>query len=467
MVVDGWSRSLRTAPAPGQPDGSPPDPCPRGRPPPTLVSAPPGGFLRVRCPGLPPGFRISPCGRCPLSPSRDPTDAPSSLRQEVQAIVALQDPVLRNLRITLGYHRLAVDLADHLGEGGSGNWCAFAVWASKQAGRTIRKEDLLDAVRRRLGDDPLVETAMHTVVTAARALGSRRTIVELRRSLGGILDLPAIVDRTADAVGRGNRRVFHEVGERVAAFLDGAGGAGPESPAPATWSPPDTRGAPPPPGGFGEDLLSRALSRYAAVRAEADPRRRAQLLFLGNLEIGVHEQIRVQPEIQESVDVVVPVARVLRERIRSVLFPGNPMLFRLRDGFWRMRNRTGPLDRALDALVEVVGARVRVILTRELMTMDLAGVATLRLGEDLPGTIPDGLRELDHPELLDLLSRVDPTPDDLRGTGARDWSDLAERLHFIADLFRCHQETPQLVSPPYDPIQVGEILAGRLPPPPL
>ncbi len=399
-----------------------------------------------------------------LSPSHDPVEThPPSFREEVQAIAATHDPVLRNLRITVGYHRLAGALADHLGEGGRGNWCAFAVWASKQAGRTIRKEDLLEAVRLRLGGDPVLETALQGVVMAARELGSRRSVAELRAALGGILDLPAVVDRTADAVARGNRRVFLEVGEVVAAFLDQVGGGGPEAlPGRVSIVRHPMITAP-----EGEDLLSRALTRYAAFRGEVDPRRRAQLLFLGNLEIGVHEQIRVQPEIQESLEVVLPAAGLLRSRIRSTLFPGNPSILRLRDSFWRWRNRTPPLDRALEGLVEVVGSRLRAILTRELMTMDLAGVATLRLGEDLPGEIPGTLAELDHPDLLALLARVDPTPHDLAETGARDWSDLGERLHFIADLFRCHQDTPELLNAPYTPLQLREIAAHRMPPPPL
>ena len=228
----------------------------------------------------------------------------------------------------MGYHRLAVALADHLGEGGRGNWCAFAVWASKQAGRTIRQEDLLEAVRLRLGGDPVLETALQGVVMAARELGSRRSVAELREALGGILDLPAVVDRTADAVARGNRRVFLEVGEVVAAFLDQVGGGGPE-PLPGRVSivhhPRIT--AP-----EGEDLLSRSLTRYVAFGAEVDPRRRAQLLFLGNLEIGVHEQNSgCAPEIHEGVagsgasTAAGTGLRLGSPGIRSViLFPGNP-----------------------------------------------------------------------------------------------------------------------------------------------
>ena len=44
-----------------------------------------------------------------------------------------------------------------------------------------------------------------------------------------------------------------------------------------------------------------------------------------------------------------------------------------------------------------------------------------------------------------------------------DWADLAERLHFITDMFRCFADTPSLFEPPFAPDQVAAIRAGRLP----
>jgi hypothetical protein len=54
---------------------------------------------------------------------------------EVRQIAGLRDPVIRNLRITECYARLAAGV-----QSGGANWCTFATWASKQAGQTIRKE---------------------------------------------------------------------------------------------------------------------------------------------------------------------------------------------------------------------------------------------------------------------------------------------------------------------------------------
>jgi hypothetical protein len=59
---------------------------------------------------------------------------------EVEAIARRRDPVIRNLQITQCYHELSTAIATRLGL--NANWCTFATWASKQAGQSIRKEDL-------------------------------------------------------------------------------------------------------------------------------------------------------------------------------------------------------------------------------------------------------------------------------------------------------------------------------------
>jgi hypothetical protein len=55
---------------------------------------------------------------------------------------------------------------------------------------------------------------------------------------------------------------------------------------------------------------------------------------------------------------------------------------------------------------------------------------------------------------------VPPALDDC---GARDWSELAQRMHYIAHLFRAFHERADLASPPFTPAQVERIRAGTLP----
>ena len=69
---------------------------------------------------------------------------------EIDAIAALAEPIFRNLKITLAYSHVSQAFAAWCP--GGANWCTFATWASRQAGCTIRKEDLARAVARRLGE---------------------------------------------------------------------------------------------------------------------------------------------------------------------------------------------------------------------------------------------------------------------------------------------------------------------------
>src|SRR5215207_4847623 len=68
---------------------------------------------------------------------------------DVARIAAIDNPVIRNLEITECYADLSAAMRARTG--GAADWCTFATWASRQAGSTIRGEDLLDILDRRLG----------------------------------------------------------------------------------------------------------------------------------------------------------------------------------------------------------------------------------------------------------------------------------------------------------------------------
>jgi hypothetical protein len=121
-----------------------------------------------------------------------------------------------------------------------------------------------------------------------------------------------------------------------------------------------------------------------------------------------------------------------------------------------------PADLAIDALLAAVRHRLRVVLTEMLMTLRLPG-AVMRLGSDVRGEFPPELREIRHHQLLTLLERIDPTPNATARSGATDWADLSERMHFIADLFRCWHARDELFAPPYDAAQVAAMREGRRP----
>ncbi len=66
---------------------------------------------------------------------------------DVDRIADLNDPIVRNLQITQCYYEISQAVARFAGT--SANWCTFATWASKQAGQTIRAEDLVRALEDR------------------------------------------------------------------------------------------------------------------------------------------------------------------------------------------------------------------------------------------------------------------------------------------------------------------------------
>ncbi|NUT45963.1 MAG: hypothetical protein HOV94_01405, partial [Saccharothrix sp.] len=129
--------------------------------------------------------------------------------------------------------------------------------------------------------------------------------------------------------------------------------------------------------------------------------------------------------------------------------------------------RRAAVRAAAEQLTTRARGLVRRVVTGHLMTLALPGGEVLDLGEDLPATFPPLLAHLANPDLLALLATVDPTPDSLQDTAARDWSDLPDRMHYIADMFRCHADRADLQSPPFTPAQVADLTNGRRPTGPL
>ena len=377
---------------------------------------------------------------------------------EVERITAVEDPVIRNLQITQCYHDLSAALATRLDL--CANWCTFATWASKQAGQTIRRKDLAAALENALNTTPVTAHAMQKVVTAVRHVGAKHETEKIRAAAWDALGPSSPVNRASDAVARGNKKVFEEVGREFARFFatclqDTAF----DSAKIASFIEELTPGDPP----GGQEYLRRAFARYYTAFFEADLKVRAELLLLANIEIGFHEQTRLQPEIAESLDALVPDSGEFKNRLLDNLFPERGLINRLRGFFRRLFGGKTPLDEEAEALVAAARQQAHLVVTEHLLTLTLPQGVRLKLGEDLNAEFPATLREIVNADLNAFLTRFDPTPNSLRGSGAVDWADLPERLHYIMDLFRCFQERADLFDPPFAAAQVAEFTAGRLP----
>ena len=369
---------------------------------------------------------------------------------DVRRIVAIENPVLRNLEITHCYARLSTAMAQRTGPP-CANWCTFATWASRQAGRTIRGEDLIETLRARLHEGPRL---LHPLASLGRVL-LRKGLFDPRSMLGRLtaqLHTPFdVFERTSDAVARGNRKVFEEIGLEFARYLhDVPAGAAADAPELGAFLDGLRAGEPP----DGQRYLRQAFTRYARAAATDDESARAQLLLLANLEIGMHEQTRLQPEIRESLDAPYEVAQDLDRRLLRVVAP-----------WWRR-----PPPRFIARPVGAIGARaqrgqadmLRELITRSLMVMSLPG-RLLYLGANMDEPVPPALAQLGDEELTALLARFEPRAPLPDVTGARDWSDFDQRMHYIAHLFRAFHLREELLGPPFTPEQVAQFSAGRVP----
>lgn len=372
---------------------------------------------------------------------------------DVDAIGAISDPIVRNLRITQCYHELARGVAERVAPGA--NWCTFATWASRQAGQTIRGEDFARAADDILGSHEigaLVTDIVQHALRAERAL-TRETVLEtIRREIG----VEAALRRAADAVAIGNRKVFVEIGREFARWRGAAAAAGPPDDAVTAAFCSTLRSGEPP---DGQRLLREAFTAYGVACRAPNDRERAALLVLGNLLVGFHEQTRLQPEIQASLDAALD-PEAVRAALLPLVMPG--VWLRMRARIARLTGRPMPADVAINALVAAVRRRMRLVITDLLMTLRMPGVV-VHLGRDVRGEFPPELRDIEYQPLRALLATIDPTPNATTGSGATDWANLRERMHFIADLFRCWHAKPELFSAPYTVAQVAAMREGRRP----
>lgn len=390
----------------------------------------------------------------PLVGRRVPWVAPTVA--DVDRIAALGDPVLRNLQITQCYCELS-RLFARTG-GGPANWCTFATWASKQAGQTIRKEDLRRAFERLFNRSPETTTLGNTGLAVVANLSARRGPERVRDAMWQALVPDSAFDRASDAVARGNRKVFEEIGREFARFLAlPASGGGIDPSGLASFHEGLRPGDPP----DGQDHLRQAFTAYAAAFGESDLKARAELILLANLAIGWHEQTRLQPEIAEALDAPFeePV-KLRRDLLRHLLRRHFGLALRLMGEL--VPGRTTLVKTVLDELDRHVKQIAHEAVTELLMTLSLPGEA-LSLGRDVPGAFPAELKTIDSPELRALLGRLDRTPDTTRGSGADKWSSLTDRINYIADLFRVYQSDPKLLSDPFTAEQTTVIKSGGRP----
>jgi hypothetical protein len=377
---------------------------------------------------------------------------------DVERIASVADPVVRNLLITQCYFEISRAFRARIRPGA--NWCTFATWASKQAGRTVRREDLVGHFQDLFQHSPELQASVGALVRAVGALGIQWEVPVVERRIMAVVNPETAFARASDAVSRGNLKVFAEIGREFTRFLATFA-------ADAAFEPEKTTrfcaallpGSPP----QGQQWLRDAFTLCAETRFSPDPEVQAETLLCANLLAGFHEQTRLQPEIEEALNAALDAERTRQLLVETLL----PVYWvRIRYRLAVLAGRKLPLDDALDRLLAVVQQLVRKAITHHLMTIHVSG-EILQLGRDLAGAFSPPLAQITNSRLNQLLADLDPTPNSLIDSGARDWADLKERMHFIADFFRCYHQRAVLFDSPFNDQQVQEIKLGVKPAGPL
>lgn len=362
----------------------------------------------------------------------------------VEAIAANPIPVLRNLQITQSYHQITVDFRN-LVDRDNLCWCGFATWASKQAGKFIRNEQVPEAFLELLGldaDGKPCPRPWYWFLVPQRILRHPRVLAYARMTVAD----------TSGHIARGNLKVYAKLAHIFAAFLQMVR----EQPGPSAERLAAFTEKMHEDDSTGEGLVN-AFTYYYRCLSEPDPKVRAELFFAANLLIGQHEQIRLQEAIEGAMKS--PLRQALGDPERRWSSWPLPVWFRQLLAF--------AVDVLLGPAITRLEKRWLQVSTEMLMTM-VTPLGLFRLGQDVP-PLPDGqmypemLRELTLPEATALVAQFDYTPGTLSGSGANDWTSLADRLNFILDLFRSRQREEGLFEAPFTAGQTEDILKGRVP----
>lgn len=363
-----------------------------------------------------------------------------------QDIAGLSDPVLRNLCITQRYHELAVGLRD-ADLGPDATWCAFAVWASKTAGATIRGELFPARAKALVAENRATTGLLDRFNHGVEAWAMQRLTHE---HLGQAIDL--VTADVAKHVGDGNLLVFAELAPLFTALLDACRGSpcGREqlaqamAPALATLAKSD-----------GADGVIDAFGAYEEARST--PAERPLLVLQANTLAVAHEQRRLQPAISGALDA--PISDTLKQVIET------DVVGHLPDADARR-----VLGRVVDEVCTLLDAAWDTVLTEVIMQL-VTATETFDLRKDVPPLeqvmFPPDLLDIAGTAAATAVAQWDRTGGTGAPSGAHDWAVLEERMNFIVNLFRSRQQDAALFNPPFSSAQLDVLANGQLPPGPL
>jgi hypothetical protein len=364
-------------------------------------------------------------------------------RQDIQKTVDHDNLVVRNLQVTQGYYRLSQGMRKLMGSKNV-SWCAFATHASKTAGQALRHElmpsSLKSAMIRMAGydntyfflDSALGKPAPELTSEHNSLLGEAMKKVSLLISAGNILVYDELAWPFASLVNAFARDWQHDE-NKINAFLS-------------------ERFVPGPLEEGGQDYLIEAFRAFYDARFETNSKRKAEYILQANLLIGLHEQTRLQPHIEEALSVPFDI---------------------FKDG--RSMEKADDVIKAGSDMSQKGGGMYRKLATRAVTQM-LMGITLpsreLKLGKNVVAptgvvNFPQDLLTIEYPRCKSLVRQFETGSDTLSGSAAENWASLKDRMSFVVDFFRSHQQYKRLFEQPFIDNQVPAIDAGHLPAGPL
>ena len=363
---------------------------------------------------------------------------------ELNKIAEMQDAAARNLQITQSYWALSAEVERQIQS--HANWCTFATWASQQAGVTIRHEDMPDLLRQRLQKS----WKIIGLDTKLLKLLEQDNIDLLQVVIDSVSELGPL-KRPSEFVGKGNNKVFAEIGMQFARWLALFPNIASITDAEMESFCKGLKAGPPP---DGQDLLKQAFRNYRAAARATDPSEKAQLMLLANLQIGYHEQIRLQPEIEGAFNGALFKPGDLADLLVEKLTGHEGKLGKALEHLWRSHDT--PLRAVANLLAKDVEEQVRMLITDLMMTLWLPPGDVVRLGHDLARPYPEVLHNLTNPAVLKLFAEFRADSDNTLGSGAQDWAKFSQRMRFIADLFRMYAVDKSM----FDPLSKGNAVSA-------
>lgn len=353
-------------------------------------------------------------------------------REYIQSVIGNDNLVVRNLQVTQGYYRLSEGMRRCMSSSNV-NWCSFATHASKTAGQALRHElmprYLRSAMIRMAGFD---NTFLFLDGLDAR---DESQLGAWDGRLGDALR------RLSHLVSQGNIVVFRELAGPFAAFIDTFR---------KDWRPDEAKFRdflarnfrPGPLEEDGQDYLIEAFRAFYNARYERDAKKKAEHVLHGNLLIGLHEQSRLQPQIEQAM--TVPLKMFSKSSSGARVGKGPSGLTR-----------------------KVVSKAV----TQMMMSITLPS-RELKLSQNViaptgVSSFPKDLLVIDSPRCLELVRAFEFGQDTLTGSAADNWASLRDRMSFVVDFFRSHQQYERMWEAPFTPEQAEAIELGHFPAGPL